>query len=720
MDMKRVVLVCGCVAFGTWGALADVAQYAVELSGGAEHLQIESDATFPPSGNASVTVEMWINIAALPSVAQGGSTLAGWGVEGYYGLHYLALTPAGNIEFNHWGAEYTYLAGLTTGVWHHLCAVHDGASNRDFLYIDGTLFGSNATPALAVGKTHVRLGQHPNVANYPLFGTMDEVRIWSVARTAAEIKASLFQRLVTPVDGLSARWGLDDGAGGSAADSSGNGHTASLVGSPAWSAQVAPETAAPSTISSFAIEQDSADDYLQIGYDTTFPPSGNESMTIEMWFNPSQMPPAGYGGTLAAWGNSGAGRMHYLALTPEGNLVFSHFGYDFYYTAGVETGVWYHVCAVHNGTDNTDTVYLNGQPKGTNSMPALVVGRTKVRLGQHPSASGYTFFGRMDEVRIWSVARTPEEINASLSQRLTDSVAGLVGRWGFDDGAGNVAASSAGDYRPAVLLGTPAWASLGAPLEAPETGFAITAFDPASGSLTFGEVSAATRYRVEWANSLSPTAWSSNAPGLPLVPARGRGSLTVTVGVEQAACFYRVVATLTNTPPVTVASTFDEDNAGWRVVSFPFRSHVQEPDTSPLNYDGLGNPPGSIRVGDVYGETGISAPAAYLGDKLPFYGGILSYDILIRYTDDVTYPAVILNGGSLSLYYDMPSPLLNAWQPITIPLTEAGWRVSGTLEHATEVEFMTVLSNLTGLYINTEWHSGADDTNVDNVTLAPP
>ncbi len=716
MDATKTLLVCMTVISMSCSALAEPSEQAITLDSNSAYLQVAGDTTFPPAGNASMTVEMWINAASLPS---SGSTLAGWGTESYCGLHYLGLSSAGSVIFSHWGVDNTFPAGLTTGVWHHVCAVHDGAANLDYLYVDGTLFGSNATPVLTVGRTAVRLGQHPNVASYPFIGTMDEVRIWSVARTAAEVKAALFERLTQPVAGLAARWGFDDGAGSAAADSSGNGHTAALVGSAAWTALVAPETAAPPAISTFAIEQNSADDYLQIGYDTTFPPSGNASMSIEMWFLANQMPPAGGGGTLAAWGTAGAGGMHYLALTPEGNVVFSHYGYDFYYTVGLTTGVWHHVCAVHNGANNTDTVYIDGQPKGTNTMPSLVVGRTSVRLGQHPEASGYTFLGRMDEIRIWSVARTPEEIAATMTQRLTGPATGLAGRWGFDEGAGSAAYDSAGNYRPAVLCGTPAWTSPGAPLAEPTGDFVIAAFDPASGSLTFGEVPAATRYRVEWASSLSSSTWSSNAPGLALVPSMGDGSLTVTVGVEQASCFYRVVATLTNTPPVSVGSTFDTDTEGWRVVSYPFRSHVQEPDTSPLNLDGLGNPPYSVRLGDVYGETGISAPSGFLGDRLPYYGGSLSYDILIRYTDALTYPAVVLNGGSLSVYYDLPSPTLNEWVHVTIPFSEAGWKVSGTLRSATEAEFKTVLGNLKGLYIYTEWHSGDDDTNVDNVILTP-
>ena len=248
----------------------------------------------------------------------------------------------------------------------------------------------------------------------------------------------------------------------------------------------------------------------------------------------------------------------------------------------------------------------------------------------------------------------------------------------------------------------------------------ITSFD-GTGRLTFQEVPTAASYRVEWATKLIAPSWSSNAPGIATVPALGGGTLTVTVGVVHASCYYRVVAAVTNVPPASLTSTFDLTEENWLTVIYPFHSHSANPETKALPFDGtFGNPPGSVRIGDVYSETGISAPAGFLGNKLSFYGGSLMYDIYIRYTDGVAYPAVVLNGGTMSLYYDAPSPPLNAWQHRTVPLSEAGWKVSGTGATATETVFRAVLSNLVGLYIYTEWNTGADDTNVDNISMTPP
>ncbi len=168
-----------------------------------------------------------------------------------------------------------------------------------------------------------------------------------------------------------------------------------------------------------------------------------------------------------------------------------------------------------------------------------------------------------------------------------------------------------------------------------------------------------------------------------------------------------------------VASHFDADNEGWQVVDYPFRSQAIGARTmSPLAFDGAeGLPAGSVRVGDVFGETGIAAPAAFLGDMSAYYGGSLAWDILIRYSDGVAYPALVLSGATMSLYWDAPAPVLGAWTHVSAPLVESGWKVGGTQVDATRTDMLAVLESLSGIYIYTEWRTGPDDTSVDNIVL---
>lgn len=52
------------------------------------------------------------------------------------------------------------------------------------------------------------------------------------------------------------------------------------------------------------------------------------------------------------------------------------------------------------------------------------------------------FGGRIDEVRIWNYARTPSQIAATWNRTVCGNEAGLVARWSFDEGDGQVAHDS--------------------------------------------------------------------------------------------------------------------------------------------------------------------------------------------------------------------------------------------------------------------------------------
>ena len=56
------------------------------------------------------------------------------------------------------------------------------------------------------------------------------------------------------------------------------------------------------------------------------------------------------------------------------------------------------------------------------------------RIGCEVDAKGQFWKGALDEIRIWSVARTEDEIRVSMNSPLTGQEDGLVGYWNFDDG----------------------------------------------------------------------------------------------------------------------------------------------------------------------------------------------------------------------------------------------------------------------------------------------
>ncbi len=176
----------------------------------------------------------------------------------------------------------------------------------------------------------------------------------------------------------------------------------------------------------------------------------------------------------------------------------------------------------------------------------------------------------------------------------------------------------------------------------------------------------------------------------------------------------------------TLVSTFDANNNGWLLADVPPTAHISsDPATAALPWDPVnGLPAGSVRAGDVFPETFISAPPAFLGDRSALFGKTISYDIYLRFADAIPYGAIALRGASATIYWkpDAPPPT-DQWSHISVALDDsAPWRVNSenAIVFATNAQIQAVLADLRGIYLRTEWRTGPDDTSIDNVVLGTP
>ena len=105
---------------------------------------------------------------------------------------------------------------VTYGVWQHAAATFDGTEWR--LYLNGnleaTLNAGGRTPrADSIQHASIATAMNSNGLGEGAFGGfMDEVRIWNVARTHAEIRQSINSEIAT-ASGLVARWAFAEGTG---------------------------------------------------------------------------------------------------------------------------------------------------------------------------------------------------------------------------------------------------------------------------------------------------------------------------------------------------------------------------------------------------------------------------------------------------------------------------------------------------------------------------
>ncbi len=134
-------------------------------------------------------------------------------------------------------------------------------------------------------------------------------------------------------------------------------------------------------------------------------------------------------GSPRIWWNSG-----------EENIIATDF--DF------RTGEWIHFAVVRDETIRRGifTFYKNGEQiyewflgAGSSVIPRdpPIIGGDYRSLPENTSGSR-TWNGKIGELRVWSTARTGDEIKTYMNQELTGNEEGLLGYWKFDEGEGDI------------------------------------------------------------------------------------------------------------------------------------------------------------------------------------------------------------------------------------------------------------------------------------------
>jgi hypothetical protein len=249
--------------------------------------------------------------------------------------------------------------------------------------------------------------------------------------------------------GLAGWWKLDDGSGTSAADSSGNGNTGTLTGSPlpGWTTGI--NGGALNFLASGST-------YISTGYNTNL-----GDFTVCAWFNSSsdtasqRIVDKSYSGGF--WlGHDTAGTANKWG----GGVEESGAPYGINVT--LNDGVWHHLCSVRSGT--THTIYGDGGAvTASNTVSAAPVDGSALTLGALTGGGGNYFTGNIDDVRIYNRALNAQDIATlyyATGPLSGDSGSGLIHYWKLDEGSGTTAADAVGTAN-VTLAGTAAFTSSG-------------------------------------------------------------------------------------------------------------------------------------------------------------------------------------------------------------------------------------------------------------------
>ena len=188
-------------------------QNAISFDGTNDQVDCGNDTSVQITGTA-ITLEAWIYPTSWKTNIWQGNIINKEALSG--GGYMLRCGAGGKLNFNigsgpGWNEISSSTNILTLNTWQHVAGTYDGSFLR--IYLNGVLVDSltktitmaNSTSALGVGFAPIYAGSR----NFP--GKIDEVRVWNVTRSKAEIAANMNNELCVIPSSVKAYYTFNQG-----------------------------------------------------------------------------------------------------------------------------------------------------------------------------------------------------------------------------------------------------------------------------------------------------------------------------------------------------------------------------------------------------------------------------------------------------------------------------------------------------------------------------
>ena len=398
-----------------------------------------------PVGNSSYTCAAWVKRDAdCPNNGTffwwGNSSGAGHSVQFRFINSYkkFALAHVGGTGYDF--VNFEIPSAMPAGEWHHVAATYDGngtASGNGTLsvYYDGALV-KRETTAKSIDIPHagtVVVGKYSGRSDRTFKGLMDDAYIYSRCLTDAEI-AMLAAESGEPAQcGVPIQvpqpvaWYTFDDRANPGKDSSGNGYDLTPVGD--VNVVDSPVKGGMLSLTGTVMS------YLKYG-DGVFPakvPFGTKSFTITCWARTFQN--TGLQGAAVAWGEAVSSGSHSTILDIAGgdnnrcwrfvtldsnNNAVSVSSMQTSITEGSDDLRLHHLAAVYDTPNKKWRLYVDGELYGDKNTSSCGTPASNFYVGRKPSSDTVWFRGELDEVRVYDIPLTAEQVNEVIRYDLAE------------------------------------------------------------------------------------------------------------------------------------------------------------------------------------------------------------------------------------------------------------------------------------------------------------
>jgi probable HAF family extracellular repeat protein len=432
--------------------------YALSLDGSTGYVDLPDGVWF----NGDFTVESWVYLRSYNS----WSRVFDFGNNGYLQEVYLALSaggsgvPAMGVFGVGNGPVLTANTQFPLNQWAHIAATLSGSTGT--IYINGAPVGSATlnVPSNVV-RTNNFIGRSNFAGDAYANAAFDEVRIWSSARTSAQIQADMAHALTGTEPGLQDYWKFDEGTGSATADQTGNSVTGKLVGRASYqSITNGPVFFAPDTPFGYVLSFNGNNGYVSVAPNNSLNPY---PLTSTVWIKTTQTNYCGLVNKYFASSLNGyqlllnQGHINAWYFRDQGDNVYGNLDGGF-----VADGLWHNLAFVVDSAGGR--IYVDGLQ--TASLPWTgIAGPTTTSMplafGLYPGNPGVNglFSGQMDEVTLWNTNLTSAQIQAYMTTPPLGNEPGLLGYWRFDEGVGFLSLDETPNGNLGTFIGTPSYAA---------------------------------------------------------------------------------------------------------------------------------------------------------------------------------------------------------------------------------------------------------------------